>query len=100
MVLYFWWTKWRMVNDTFTAKILLSSFPAKILYSSFPAKKLFLPGNDDTGCAAVVADREVPVVGHEGVLLPPEHDPHVRRVVFKQKRRYHQLIISCYHQNL
>jgi hypothetical protein len=57
----------------------------------FPAKKLFLPGNDDTGGAAVVADREVPVVGHEGVLLAPEHDPHVRRVVFKQKRHYHQL---------
>ncbi len=39
----------------------------------------------------MVADREVPVVGHEGVLLAPEHDAHVRRVVFKQKRRYHQL---------
>jgi hypothetical protein len=81
-----------MVNDTFPAK--------KILYSSFPAKIFNLPGNDDTGGAAVVADREVPVVGHQGVLLAPEHDPHVRRVVFKQKRRYHQLIISCSYQNL
>jgi hypothetical protein len=80
-----------MVNDTFPATILYSSFPAKILYSFFPAKKLFLPGNDDTGGTAVVADRKVPVVGHEGVLLAPEHDPHVRRVVFRQKRRYHQL---------
>jgi hypothetical protein len=82
MVSYFWRTKRPTVNDT---------FPAKILYSSFPAKIFNLPGNDDTGGAAVVADREVPVVGHEGVLLAPEHDPHVRRVVFKQKRRYHQL---------
>ncbi len=66
----------------------------------FSRQNFNLPRNDDTGGAAVVADREVPVVGHKGVLLAPEHDPHVRRVVFKQKRRYHQLIISRYHQNL